>query len=184
MTPLSDDQISRYAVPAAHRLIDAVRTGDPDQVARILATLETDLDTDATTTARALAVVLAVVLAALHADTADAPACQCDPDIRCTECQGCECRAGTCSPSCTPATAWTPGFDTPTWTSTGTAPRPPRARLADHLDAIAEAFDAGLTVRQTAALVGVSASTAGRARQLLRTHPATAAPAAHHRKAG
>ena len=57
--PLTDTQVSRYVVPAACRLVGAVRAGDQLEVSRILGCLEIDLRTDATTAARALAVVLA-----------------------------------------------------------------------------------------------------------------------------
>lgn len=56
---LTDAQISRHVIPAACRLIGAVRASDPDEVSRVLGGLQVDLRTDAATAARALAVALA-----------------------------------------------------------------------------------------------------------------------------
>lgn len=59
MARLTDGQISRHAIPAACRLICAVRAGDQREVSAAFGALQVDLGTDPATAARALAVVLA-----------------------------------------------------------------------------------------------------------------------------
>lgn len=59
MSRLTDAQISRHVIPAACRLIGAVRADDPAEINRVLGGLQVDLRTDAATAVRALAVVLA-----------------------------------------------------------------------------------------------------------------------------
>jgi hypothetical protein len=56
---ITDTQVSRHVLPAACRLIGAVRAGDQLEVSRVLGCLQVDLRTDATTAVQALAVVLA-----------------------------------------------------------------------------------------------------------------------------
>lgn len=62
MTRLTDQQIDDHVIPAAARLVGAVRDDDRVAVDRLLAQLQLQLRADQATTARALAVVLAAAV--------------------------------------------------------------------------------------------------------------------------
>lgn len=106
---ITDRLIDRHAVPAAQQLRDAIRAGNAEQVEHALTAAQHGLRTDATTTALALAVVLAAACPPRPmAELLAWRQCRCDREIRCAECGGCECRAGTCPTACPSELAWEP----------------------------------------------------------------------------